>query len=231
MTTITRLTLTGQVEDALKREIASGVLRPGQPLRANEIAERFGVSATPTREAIQRLTAQGLVTIDNKHNSRVADVSLKDLEEVYWLRQLLEPVALRRSLDRATPEWLDSVSRAMAQMRDVAGGLSTATSDVIAWSQSHQMFHFALFAAADAPQLERILTNLYHHSERYRMLVRGVREQGAVDEHEAIVEHLLAGDFDAAVAALASHYEHTVTLLRSTGLPSAGYEDGGPEPS
>lgn len=221
MTPITRSTLTGQVEEALKREIASGVLPPGHPLRANEIAERYGISATPTREAMQRLTAQGLIVLDSKHTSRVADVSVEDLEDVYWLRQMLEPLALRRSIERATPAWLPTVVRAMEEMRVAARDLSTAAADVLAWSQAHQHFHFALFATAGSPQLERILTNLYHHSERYRMLVKGVAEAGNTDEHEAIVSHLQEGEHDAAVEALASHYGRTVALLRATGLPAS----------
>ena len=219
-TRLKRSTLTGQVEEALKRDIASGALVPGQPLRANDIADRFGVSATPTREALQRLTAQGLVVLDDKHVVRVADVSVKDLEEVYWLRQMLEPVALRLAFERADDSWRLAVAKATEDLRNSTRS-TDGEPDPIRWSQAHQLFHRTLFEAADSVQLVRILTNLYHHSERYRMLVRGIRpldEHG--DEHQEIAAHIAAGDVEHAVAALTAHFNRTVTLLRSTGLPA-----------
>ncbi len=215
-----RSTLTGQVEEALKREIASGALVPGQPLRASEIADRFGVSATPTREALQRLTGQGLVILDDKHSIRVADVSVKDLEEVYWLRQMLEPVALRLAFERGDAAWRDDVARAMETLR-ASIPEQPSELDPIQWSHAHQLFHFTLFRASDSTQLVRILTNLYHHSERYRMLVRGIATPDApTDEHEEIAAQIAAGDQEKAVTALSAHFVRTVELLRSTGLPA-----------
>lgn len=219
-TRLKRSTLTGQLEEALKREIAFGGLVPGQALRASEIAERFGVSATPTREAMQRLTAQGLVILDDKHVARVADVSIKDLEEVYWLRQLLEPVALRLAFEHANDAWRASVTAAMEDLRGAAA-TSTGEFDPIRWSQAHQRFHATLFGGADSTQLIRILTNLYHHSERYRMLVRGIDSASDHrEEHDEIASQVAAGDVERAVAALTVHFNRTVELLKATGLPA-----------
>ena len=219
---VRRLTLTGQVEEALKRDIASGVLVPGQPLRANEIAARFGVSATPTREAMQRLTAQGLVVLDAKHTARVADVSVKDLEEVYWLRQMLEPVALRLAFERADDAWRAELKVAMDRLRTCSVGSDDAPFDPVLWSQAHWRLHQTMFTGAASPQLQRILTNLYQHSERYRMLVRGViAPSGIGDEHDGIVSAVLAGDRDGAMRALTDHFNGTVRVLRATSLPAA----------
>lgn len=219
---VTRSTLTGQVEEALKRDIASGVLVPGQALRVNEIAARFGVSATPTREALQRLTAQGIVVVDSKHASRVAHVSVPDLEEVYWLRQMLEPVALRLAFERAGDAWRRDVDDAMKSLRRSLPD-DGSEFDPGGWSQAHWRFHHTLFSGARSPHLERILSNLYHHSERYRMLIRGVvapRDMG--DEHGEIAESILAGHVDEATAALSAHFNGTVTLLKAASLPSGG---------
>ena len=80
---VTRATLATQLEHALRDEILSGELQPGTRLRAEEIAARYGVSPTPTREALQRLLADSLISLDPRAGIQVAQVSLEELRDVY----------------------------------------------------------------------------------------------------------------------------------------------------
>lgn len=221
---IVRSNLSAQVEDAIRHDIVNGMLRPGQRLRAQEFTERYGVSATPAREALQRLAGQGLVTLDDRQSARVADVSVRDLEEVYWLRRLLEPIALRLSFESGGSVWRDQLITATDELRSAdRAARMPARGERPSWPEAHQRFHSTLFAGAESPQLLRILTNLYHHSERYRMLARErTLSTDNRSEHEAIAENVMSGDIEAAAKALASHIDATLILLRQAAFPDGG---------
>jgi DNA-binding GntR family transcriptional regulator len=212
---VTRVTLTEQVEDALRLDILEGVFEPGQRLRASELSSRYNVSATPLREALQRLAAQNLIEIDPRLGATVAPISQEDLHDIYWLRGLLEVLALERSVARGGPEWEESINAALGQLRSVTltasqeeGSLSSA----LAWSQAHRALHEALFSACGSPWLLRVLETLHDQSERYRMLsVVGGRD--ALEEHERIVQEAVGRHSDAAIEALRNHLLKTVKTL------------------
>src|SRR5690242_19785121 len=87
------------VEERLRAAILQGELEPGQRLHANDLADRWDVSATPLREAFQRLASDGLVEMLPQRGARVTDVSIEEAGQIYELRLLLEPLCLRRSLE------------------------------------------------------------------------------------------------------------------------------------
>src|ERR671915_1528247 len=102
---VTRATLATQLEDALRVDIIEGVLTPGQRLRASDLTQRYGVSATPLREALQRLAAQNLVELGPRLGATVAPISESELRDIYFLRQMLETVALERSIAHGDEAW------------------------------------------------------------------------------------------------------------------------------
>lgn len=222
---ISRATLTAQLEEALRVDILEGVLRPGQRIRANEMAERYGVSATPLREALQRLAVENLVELDPRLGATVARISEDDLRDVYEMLQLLDGLALERSVERGDEAWIagigqsfDVLSQAIAAQEEV----TEATPDGVRrrvglqWSAAHWTFHYALYSACDSTWLLRFVRTLHQHSERYRMLsmqnVIGQRRDSR-HEHEQIMQAAVARDADAAVAALREHLGMTVELL------------------
>src|ERR1700759_4375229 len=87
------------VDSQLRREIISGSLPPGTRLRAEHLAETLGVSPTPLREAFQRLAGEGLVVIEPQRGARVAPIDANDALELYDLRLLLEPLAMRAAME------------------------------------------------------------------------------------------------------------------------------------
>jgi GntR family carbon starvation induced transcriptional regulator len=220
---ITRATLTEQLEEALRADILDGVFEPGRRLRAVELSERYGVSATPLREALQRLAVENLVEIDPRLGATVAVISESDLRDIYDVLSTVACLALGRSVERGDEAWaaeikvrFDEMSAAM-QRQESAGAVDDDERRRLAGSsaEAHWNFHNALYAACGSPWLMRFVATLHAHSERYRRLAlqsAGLRRDSR-HEHEAIMVAALARDADAAVAALRDHLALTVKLL------------------
>jgi DNA-binding GntR family transcriptional regulator len=206
---LTRATLTEQVQDALRLDIIEGVFAPGQRLRPIELSDRYKVSATPLREALQRLAAQSLVEIDPRMGVSVAQISQGDLYDIYWLRGILEALALERAIERGDGDWEEQLRTAHATLE------AQGEDDPIAWSATHRGFHEALFAACRSPWLLRVLNTLYDHSERYRLVTVQKGTEDAVREHNDIYAAAIERDKTAALAALRRHIQGTVQLIES----------------
>lgn len=219
---VSRATLTTQLEDALRLDIIEGVLAPGQRLRSAELTDRYQVSATPLREALQRLAAQNLVEIDPRFGATVAPISLNDLRDTYWLREVLETLALRRSMEIGDDAWRGRVTAAFQALSSTHGHPASEDSleEALDWSTLHRRFHEELFSASDSPWLVRMLATLYDHSERYRMVSRRRGTRDTVAVHLPIYESTVAGDIEAATEALTKHLRDTVELLESRLLES-----------
>lgn len=217
---VTRATLMSQVEDAVRWDIVSGELAPGQRLRAAELIQKYGVSATPLREALQRLAAQKLIDWDPRLGAAVADVSLREVKDIYWLRGVLEALALTRSIEQADDAWDTKLDEAWAGFlkakRPVAG---EDRQGLMAWSRSHRTYHEALIAGCDSEWLMRFNEMLSDHSERYRAFSGRVGTRESREGHESIYTAAKARDVDEAVAALRRHLESTVAAIEG-GLSS-----------
>ena len=220
---VTRATLASQLEDAIRLEIIEGVLAPGQRLRANELTRRYGVSATPLREALQRLAAENLVEIDPRLGAAVAEISRTDLRDIYRLRDLLEGLALERSIQRADVAWEARVRSAWERFRTQASiEQSGSTRDALAWSEAHRAFHEALFDACDSAWLRRFVGTLYDHSERYRMLSVRSHRRDTLEEHGAIFRTAMERNAPEAVTWLRRHLANTVDNLEFGMSTAAG---------
>lgn len=222
---ISRATITEQLEDALRVDIQVGILRPGQRIRSNEIAERYGVSATPLREALQRLAGESLIALDPRLGATVAPMSERDVQDIYDMLQLLDGIALERSIERGDASWLtgmerawEALSEAVAQ-REALGDRPTDDDRRrvgMRWSSAHWIFHEALYENCDSPWLLRFVRQLHAHADRYQMLTiyraAGV-QRDLLGEHGQIYRAAKARDVDAAVEALKDHFGLTVRLL------------------
>lgn len=221
---ISRATITEQLEDALRVDIQVGILRPGQRIRSNEVAERYGVSATPLREALQRLAGESLIDLDPRLGATVAPMSERDVRDIYEMLQLLDGIALGRSIERGDTSWLADVERAWDAVTDAIAereALGERPSDEdrrrvgMLWSEAHWTFHEALYEKCGSPWLMRFVRQLHAHADRYQMLTiyqPGVHRDSR-GEHGDIYRAAQARDVDAAVKALRDHLALTVRLL------------------
>jgi DNA-binding GntR family transcriptional regulator len=214
--------LSDEVARRLRREIFSGTWDGGQPLKQLEIAERFGVSAVPVREAFQRLAAEGLVVPQRNRGVAVAHLTKADFVDISELRILLEPQALRRSAPNLTRADLDEA----AAILDAA----EESRDVIERSERHWAFHRRLYARAERPRLLATIDTLYLQINRY--LLKAWTEAGLSADwnqsHEAIVECLRRGEIEAAAEMVRVQAIHaTERVLEFLASSNARPIDGG----
>ena len=160
----TTQSLVDRVSHAVRRAILEGRLRPGETLSISDLATDLGVSHSPVREALQRLSGQGLVILRPARTAIVAPLELEDLREIYRLREVIEADAAGRAAPALTEEDFAVLKRALAAMSELE-----VDSDEF-WN-SHNTFHAALMAPVMTPRLERIITELWHAGERYLRIV------------------------------------------------------------
>ncbi|MFP3990456.1 GntR family transcriptional regulator [Streptomyces sp. E11-3] len=188
---------TQYVLEAIKHRILTGQLTPGQSLVESELAAQFGVSKTPVREALKTLAGTGLVVMSQYKGVTVRMVDATMAREVYDVRLLLEPEALRRSVRRGAS--LDVASEALER--------SDSASDAAERSLANREFHRALYLPCGNPLLSKMLDEVRDQAA----LVSAVAwsetpswEREAA-EHREILRLALAGDCDAAALALHTH--------------------------
>lgn len=190
--------------------IDEGVFRPGDRLVESELAERFGVSRTPIREALQRLETQSLLTRDGR-SLIVASLDHNQLADLYVVRSELEGLAARLAAKHATPEEV----RVLQEMVDEDYHL---LEDPEAMSRANRRFHKQIHLASHNKFLVQQL-DLVHRSMALMattsLAVDG-RPDEAMAEHKAIVAAISGGDGEGAYAALKSHISKAfVTRLKS----------------
>ncbi|KMW56777.1 putative regulator PutR for proline utilization, GntR family [Candidatus Rhodobacter oscarellae] len=176
-----------------------GQYRPGERLVENELAERFGVSRTPIREALQRLETQGLLTRDGR-SLIVASLDHNQLAELYIVRAELEGLAARLAARHATVEEVKVLGDMVEEDRALIG-------DPSALSRANRRFHTQIHLASHNRYLVQQL-NLVHRSMALlasTSLAAEGRGEDALAEHANIVEALREGDGEAAEAALKVH--------------------------
>jgi GntR family transcriptional regulator, carbon starvation induced regulator len=221
---VQRATLTSSIESALRLDIIEGRLPPGHRLTAAELTERYEVSPTPLREALQRLAAENLVDIDPRLGATVAPISLAHLHDTYRVRELLETLAVEESVRAGDARWEARLRDLYAEFeRAVEGSRDDPDDGVRSWSAAHRAFHEGLMAASDSSWLKSLLNIITNHSERYRMLAAQTGERDPLGEHVVIFEAALRRDEKAAAEALRGHLRRTVEVLK-TSLPVV--EDG-----
>lgn len=215
-----------RVTDELRQAILSQEFPPGVRLAAEALAERFSVSATPLREAFARLAGEGLVIALPQRGVRVTDISVAEMEEVYELRELLEPIAIRRSVEAGKPQWTDRIRELHRRMQD-AGGTDIGSldgADYVAYEEIHLEFHKETMSRCGSEWLIRLTSLLMDHSRRFRKTSLPIRAKyGSVaDEHAAIAAACLNLDADGAVAAHLAHVENTRKAIREWAEASGG---------
>jgi DNA-binding GntR family transcriptional regulator len=196
----------------LRRAIIDGDYPPGAPLRHAELADAFGVSLIPIREAIRRLEVERLVDSVPNKGARVAPISLEDVRDVYATRVLLEVEALRRAWPRLDEE-------AVAEIRELREAMvERVRRDDPRFYELHRQIHFGLYERSGSPWLVHLIEIVWSHTERYRRLAAslGTFVAEPADLHGVVLDAIAAGDIDQAAAALRQDLERTVNLIIET---------------
>jgi GntR family transcriptional regulator, carbon starvation induced regulator len=205
------LTRTEWATHRLRRAILSGELQPGEKLVATALATDWNISPTPLRDAFARLAESGLVELTPQRGARVARLSMADAVEIFELRLLLEPVALRESLARTDEAHLGRVVALLEQLeKSVDAGL--LEDSLVA----HRRFHAALLERCPGAWLRKFCEMLSEHSGRYAMLTPFHDDETVerMKEHTLLVDALRERSVDDAVAILTEHLARSLARLQ-----------------
>lgn len=208
-------TLTEAAYEALRRDIIRGSRTPGERLRIGRLTELYGVGPTPLREALQRLSAEGLVLTGGNRGFTVIALDMAEFHDLNIARTAVEREALRLSLTRGDEAWEAGVVSAAYRMQKADAALASGDQDLDRWEAANEAFHLAIVAACGSNWLLRIRKNLHDQCERYRRasvyLRRGTRDLGA--EHAAILQAVLARDTGRTADLTEAHYAATAAHL------------------
>jgi DNA-binding GntR family transcriptional regulator len=144
-------TVAEQVVNALRNAIVSGQLEANTELRLSEVASHFQVSTTPVRDALLRLSHEGLVLLEKYHSATVVSLTKEEVREIVQLRQLLEPMAIREAINAMDMTTLTKMETSLCRMA------SAETWEM--WVQYHRTFHRDFYEAS-LPRVVSLLTEL-----------------------------------------------------------------------
>ena len=200
-----RVSLRERVAESLRAALVSGRMVPGPTYSIPALAEQFGVSATPVREAMLDLVNEGIVAPVPNKGFRVVELTDDELDQVTELRRLLEVPTVRElagSIDAA----------AIKRLRTLADAVHDAArrGDVVAYVESDRELHLALLAEAGNPRLVEMVGRLRDQSRLYgleQLAAEGVLVDSAA-EHVRLIDALESGDRRAAEKVMAHHLDH-----------------------
>lgn len=197
-------TLVATIAGKLQQEILSGVFPPGTALREVPLSERLGTSRQSVREALRALADDGLVELQSRRGAVVPKVSPRRTREIYTLRALLEPFALRAAMveGRIRSAERDSIAKAFEHMAEVA-----ETGDAYQLIEADMAFHWALCSPCDHQMLLEYLERLQRATRVsiMHMKVYGSEAESDVESHAPILHAVNARDADGAAEALRAH--------------------------
>ena len=210
--------LTEMAYASLRERIITGDMPPGLEVSEPELAEQLSVSKTPVREALARLCVEGFMEAYPRRGYRVTPVTVKDMNDLFAIREMLEGSAAALAAENLTAEELDELDR----LADVNYELGENAS-VRSFVEANQAFHAAIARASRNPRLHALVIS--HLEECARLFYMGARMRDVNPEtnrdHHEIVEVLRKRDCEAARAAMVRHNENTrvgiLTALISNG--------------
>lgn len=204
-----RASVADQVYAAVREAILRVQLAPGAAISENALCRQFGVSRTPVRAAIQKLSEEGLVDVYPQHGSFVAPIRIAGLQDSHFIRRALEVALLREAAARWTPAMTASLRQALAEQ-----AAFRASGDLDAFLDADERFHrlFATHAGRESVW-PAILSAKARLTRFIRMSGNPQRLSDVLAEHAAVIDALERGDVPAAEAALVSHLDQIFLLL------------------
>jgi DNA-binding GntR family transcriptional regulator len=191
------------VLSSVRTAILAGVLGPGARLRQEELADVFGTSRIPVREALRALEYEGLVTSEPHRGFTVTSLDPDDVQEVYDLRILLESEAVRQALPLLTDEDLEDLEKLFAEMQ--------AAEKPDQQLAARERFYIRLYSVTGRPRLVGLIIRLRQEVAR---VLRWTTIVHSSSIHEHFFEAVRVGDVDRAIAHLAGHYRRVAVLIR-----------------
>ena len=203
-------TASEQALTSLRHDVLSLSFLPGTKLKIEELQQAYGLSSSPLREALNRLSEGGLVRSDDRKGFRVASVSEDDLRDITRMRLLVDLPALEESMKNGTDAWEARVVASFHLLEKVEVRLPDGPVVLDPeWSQLHKSFHAALISACNSERLVSNSRSLFDQAERYRHI--SARHRTVVkrksEEHKLLMRAVLKRDIETACHL---HQEHVL---------------------
>lgn len=191
----------------LRAELMAGVLRPGADLSQVVLAERFGVSRIPIRDALRILASEGLVEIEMNKGVKAIALTSAEIREVYNLRILLECDCLRRAAKVMTPTALEEIDR-VRRKSDLDAGTPE-------WAAGDWAFHQVMYAHAGQPRQLAMIETLWRTCQLFvsAYSTMATKKPRWLDDHRMILEQLRKGEAESAALTLEAHLEAAAQYL------------------
>ena len=199
------LALSQQIANSLKEEILSGKFPPGVRIRQEDIAEQFGASRSPVREALRILEAEGLINLVAHTGAWISHLSLAECEEMYQLRERIEPLLLRLSIAHISDETI-------SQLQELASEMET-TKDVEKFLKLDREFHLLSYSGAETVLVGEMVNRLWNTTQHYRRAYSQMMATSSFKpahyEHHLLLSALKKRDADDAERILYGHIRRT----------------------
>ena len=209
-------TLAERAAQRIEADILNGALAPNSRLGIADTAARYGVGATPLREALSRLSARGLVSAIGKRGFRVKSVSREDLADIVRIGAVLESKTLRLSMEAGEGVWEGEIVASLHGLnRYVRSNPRGVGEGEPAFDALHKRFHASLISACGSPRLVAACSGLYDEAYRYRRLMMATFADGEefLRAHEVLAEAAIEREAKRAADLLEAHIASTFALV------------------
>jgi DNA-binding GntR family transcriptional regulator len=207
---------TGQrIESALLDDIAAGLVQPGERLDETKLAERFGVSRTPVREALSRLTAQGVLVTGERRGVRVAEYSREELAQMFEAMQEIESVCARLANQRLTLLARAEIENAQSECEKAA-----SENDRLAYIKANEKLHMSIYRATGNPYICELASDFRRKTGPFRAkkLATEADLVASVESHVELLATIFSGDSQVAVDGMRKHMtESFMRVLAANG--------------
>lgn len=204
----------------LREEILHGSLMPGERLRVAQLRTRYELGLTPIREALMRLSAEGLVNARSHRGASVRAANLTQFQDLMQTRRSIEAMCLRKAIAQGDAHWEAEILRSFHLLSRAALPLRAQDRDTASqWETLHRQFHFSLLSACDSAWLLSFWQTLSDHSAIYRKLRLGLQgktkasERKLHSEHESVMKAVIDRKPEAAIKQMDQHLAQTEQVI------------------
>lgn len=198
-----------RIADSLRTAILGGSYPPGERIRQEDVAARFGASRIPVREALRMLDSEGLVTLVANSGAWVTRLTLAECAETYLIRERLEPLLLRTSIPRLDDATVDR----LGQLADDMAAPGTGSGALDGFMRADREFHLSSYAGAPPGEMWQIIGRMWNTTQHYRREFTTRAMRNGLDlthlEHRLLLDCIRRRDADDAERVLVTHIRRT----------------------
>jgi DNA-binding GntR family transcriptional regulator len=206
--------------ESLRHDIVTGILAPGAKLKIESMCDRYGAGSSPIREALNRLYAEGLVSLHEQRGFRVRTVSVDELQDLARTRCLVNEIGVREAIARGDAKWEEGIVLAFHRLMRARKELKENPGTYLEMERRHREFHAAIISGCGSRWLCAFADVLFDLAGRYRHLARAKQgmHRDTNSEHRAIMDAVIERDSAAAINLLTDHMMRGAEALRDAVL-------------